>query len=174
MSPAVSEFVWTAEAFERAGETGVIPGRADLIEGVVYLMSPQGAAHRWAIYVLTRASRAVPESLVVGIQVPIRLGESTEPEPDLYVARGPWERYRSVPPGSDDLELVVEVSDTSLSYDMTSKLTVYREHGVAEVWIIDLGGRRVLRYLGDQEAVEVTAGTITHTCGLVLDLETLW
>lgn len=171
---AVSEFVWTAEAFEHAGATGVIPGRADLIEGVVYLMSPQGAGHARAVRALTQASRAVSESFRVGIQLPVRLAESTEPEPDVYVARGPEERYRSAHPGPDDLVLVVEVSDATLVYDMTTKLTAYRNYGVAEVWIIDLNGRRVLRYLRDEEPVEITAGSIAHSCGLVLDLDALW
>lgn len=174
VSTAVSEFVWTAEVFERAGQAGVIPGHADLIEGVVYLMAPQGTAHAWAIHALTQASRAVPESFRVGVQLPVRLAESTELEPDLYVARGPWERYRSGHPGADDVELVVEVSDTTLSYDTSIKLTAYRRYGVAEVWIIDLNGRRVVRYLGDQEGEVVTEGSIVHPCGLAVALNDLW
>jgi Uma2 family endonuclease len=38
--------------------------------------------------------------------------------------------------GSDAL-LVVEVSDTSLNYDLRTKLPLYGSHGVREYWVIN-------------------------------------
>jgi Uma2 family endonuclease len=39
--------------------------------------------------------------------------------------------------GGRDALLVVEVSDTSLSYDLKTKLPLYASHGVREYWVIN-------------------------------------
>lgn len=174
MSAPVSEFVWTAERFERAGQLGVISQQAELIKGVVYVVPPQGPAHARAVRALERAARALGDGYVVGVQLPIRLDASTEPEPDLYVAAGPESSYRDRHPAAADVQLVVEVSDSTLSFDMTQKLAVYRDHGVAEVWIVDLAGRRVLRFAGQGEPRAVTSGIIEHPSGLQVDTASLW
>jgi Uma2 family endonuclease len=39
--------------------------------------------------------------------------------------------------------VVIEVSDTTLSYDKNAKLPIYARAGLPEAWIVDLGGRKV-------------------------------
>ncbi len=46
--------------------------------------------------------------------------------------------------------LLVEVADTSLSYDRTVKLPLYARAGIAAYWIVDLT-RRVLHAYRDPE-----------------------
>jgi len=48
------------------------------------------------------------------------------------------DRYSGAHPGPDDIYLLVEVADTSLEYDRTTKLPLYARHGVREVWLVDL------------------------------------
>jgi Uma2 family endonuclease len=175
VSAPVSEFTWTAKRFEQAGDAGVIPAHADLIEGVVYIVSPQGPAHARVVRALQRASRDLDERFIVGVQLPVQLGPATEPEPDLYIAVGPEERYLSAHPGAEDLELVVEVSDTTLAYDLTTKLDIYRRHHLKELWVIDLAGRRALRYAPiGAEAQVLSDGVLSHASGLGVDLGGLW
>ena len=38
--------------------------------------------------------------------------------------------------------LVVEISDSTLRYDLDVKVPLYARHGVSEVWVIDLQHRR--------------------------------
>ena len=109
---------------ERAGEAGVVPQHADLVEGVVYFVSPRGPDHARAARALVRSARPVADGWVVGVQLPVRLGPASEPEPALYVAAGPEDRYRSTHPGPDELLLVVEVSGPALTYDLTTELDV--------------------------------------------------
>ena len=47
--------------------------------------------------------------------------------------------------------LLIEVADTSLSYDRRVKIPMYARAGIAEVWLIDLKGRVVLRYAEPHE-----------------------
>ena len=55
--------------------------------------------------------------------------------PDLYAERDA---------AAADVFLLVEVADTTLAYDRDVKLPVYARAGIAEVWIVDLNGQRVL------------------------------
>jgi hypothetical protein len=174
---AVTTWRWTAGAFEQAGETGLIDKHADLLEGVVYVMAPQTDAHARAVRVLNRAARSVDEAAyTVGTQAPVRLSDDTEPEPDLWVARGADTGHH---PAATDLELVVEVSATTLRHDSGPKLSVYAKYGVPVVWVVDLDGRRVHTYAEPVDGVytqiaTVTGGQLAHTCGLSVDLADLW
>ena len=177
MSVEATTWQWTADAFERAGEAGLIDRHADLLEGVVYLMAPQTDGHAHAIRVLTRAARSVDDGAhTVGVQLPVRLSDDTEPEPDLWVARGPDSGHH---PGGDQMELIVEVSSTTLRYDTGQKLSAYAKHQVPAVWIVDLDRHRVHTYAEPDQGVytqlaTVTEGKLSHTSGLALDVADLW
>ncbi len=47
-------------------------------------------------------------------------------------------------PRPEDLELVVEVSDTSLAFDLTTKAVLYARAGIQEYWVLDIQGCRVM------------------------------
>lgn len=46
--------------------------------------------------------------------------------------------YRGAHPTAEDVQLVIEVSDTTLKFDRGQKLALYARHGVPEVWVVDL------------------------------------
>jgi Uma2 family endonuclease len=52
--------------------------------------------------------------------------------------------FRSANPGPKDLHLVVEVSDTSLNFDLTTKAVLYARAGIPEYWVLDVSGRRLI------------------------------
>ncbi|MGH9106255.1 MAG: Uma2 family endonuclease [Acidimicrobiales bacterium] len=146
-APAVQVWQWTAGSFERAGEAGLFNGaHADLIDGEVHVMSPQTPRHAYALRKLVSALATVQPEYVVSVQSPVRLSPRTEPEPDVCVADGPMERYADRHPGPDDIRLVIEVSVSSLGFDLGEKLRVYARHSVPEVWVVDVGHRQVLMY----------------------------
>jgi Uma2 family endonuclease len=71
-------------------------------------------------------------------QLPIALSEVRAPEPDFAVIRGKSEAYRTRHPGPADIVLLVEVADSSLDFDRTTKHRLYAEGGVATYWVVNL------------------------------------
>src|SRR4030081_325083 len=60
-----------------------------------------------------------------------------KPRADFYAGQIP------TPP---DVLLLVEVSDSSLAFDQSTKRALYARHGIAEYWVIDIPGQRIHVY----------------------------
>lgn len=136
---AVQTYRWTREAFERLGETGVLPpdARVELVDGSLVEMSPQGSQHFTAIRNVEEALRdAFRAGFDVRAQGPLALSETDEPEPDVAVVPGTIDDYRDAHPS--EAVLVVEVADTSLDFDRSEKLQAYARGAVPEYWILNL------------------------------------
>jgi len=138
----------TVDEYYRAAEKGVFDWdeKLELIRGDVVVLSPQRNRHSSATYRIQEALRAVFPQGVLRCQMPLRLDEHNEPEPDVLVAVGPMERYDSRHPGVADTLLVVEVADTSLLKDRKLKGPLYAEFGIGEYWILDLKSNRLEVY----------------------------
>jgi Uma2 family endonuclease len=111
----------------------------ELLAGVISEMSPQGRDHGRAVSmlgeVLMGARRA---DCRVRIQLPLSLGEDTEPEPDLAIVTRKEEEAGGRHPRT--ALLVVEVSEDSLQKDRLLKGRLYARAGVPEYWVVDLIG----------------------------------
>lgn len=122
------------------GEAGVFgpDERVELIQGVVRQMSPKGRRHVIAVskanelFVLAVAGRAR-----VYVQDPMTSEIlDSEPEPDLCVMSNPDpQSYRT--PEAIPL-LVIEVADSSLQFDRSTKLSLYADAEIPEYWIVNL------------------------------------
>jgi Uma2 family endonuclease len=73
----------------------------------------------------------------VRVQNPPRLTEYEEPEPDIVLADLTKYDGRRHPRPAGTL-IVIEVSDKTLKYDRETKLPLYAEAGIPEVWIVNL------------------------------------
>ena len=69
------------------------------------------------------------------------LGEDSEPEPDLAVVTGQPLEYVTHHPTI--ALLVVEIAETSLLYDRSTKAQLYAEHLIPEYWIVNIPDRQV-------------------------------
>ena len=94
------------------------------------------------------------ERAEVRIQQPIWAHDDSEPEPD--VALVPLGDYSARHP--DRAFLVIEVADSSLTFDRETKAPLYAASNVAEYWIVNLVGRAI------EVCTEPKAGRFT-TCG---------
>ena len=145
-----SRHLISVDAFHRMGETGILGprDRVELIDGEIIDMSPIGVLHAAIVDVLARHfGRRAGELVFVRCQNPLRLDDISEPEPDIAILRPRADFYMTAHPGAADVLLVIEVADTSLAYDLGTKVPLYARHGIPEVWVIDAATRhtRVFR-----------------------------
>lgn len=139
---------WTRREYERLAEGFFPPGkRVELIEGVIYDMTPQKSFHTTACQLANEALRnAFPaeSGFVVRLQFPLGLGEHSEPEPDLAVVPGSIRDYREAHPTM--ALLVVEIGDSFLFHDRKRKLPLYARFGIPEAWLLNLSRRTLEVY----------------------------
>ena len=69
---------------------------------------------------------------------------TNEPEPDVIVFARSGAAFELRKPQPADLPLVVEVSDTTLGFDLNVKSTLYARAGIVEYWVVDIAGRRLI------------------------------
>ena len=68
---------------------------------------------------------------------------TNEPEPDLLVMNRPSEIDNLNAPLPHEVRLVVEVSDSTLRFDMTVKAALYARASIPEYWVLDVKERRM-------------------------------
>lgn len=138
---------WTREEYYQLAEQGHFQGRrVMLIDGEIIQMPGQKEPHAWTIAILTQ--KLVPllhPDFVVRCQLPVDISDYSEPEPDFAMIKGPLEAWRGKPhPTLADW--IIEVSDSTLAFDQTDKLSLYASHGVPEYWVVNLVDRRIEVY----------------------------
>ena len=92
----------------------------------------------------TRDDKSISSELVCRVQLPIALGEAGEPEPDIVVARRKADDFRHAHPEPCDVDLIVEVSESSIRFDRGRKMHDYARGGVVEYWIADVNRESML------------------------------
>ncbi len=128
---------WSKQEYYRLAELGFFDGqRVELLEGKIVVLSPQKPPHWAAVDRVTELLRRVfGAGYHVRMQGPLDLGQVSEPEPDVCVVVGSRaDCEQNHPTGA---ELVVEVSDTRLSYDRRRKGSLYARAGIADYWIVN-------------------------------------
>jgi Uma2 family endonuclease len=137
---AADRDVWTFEQFCERIPDGM---KADLIDGVIYVASPDNLKHYetdyWLAEVLNRYLRKRKiKGRVFGFRIAFRLDDENGPEPDLaYVCPERVHLIRKTHiQGPPDWALEI-VSPSSVERDYEKKLKQFERFGVREYWIID-------------------------------------
>ncbi len=140
----------TLDDFALLHEAGAFEGysKVELIEGVLYTMNPQRTRHAYAktqlAFRLYASLQELGADLFPLIEGTIAMPPRSAPEPDIAIGRiGPG-ASGYVPLSS--IALVIEVSDTSLRYDIGKKKQLYASQGVPEYWVFDLGRRKIHQF----------------------------
>ncbi|MFN7921536.1 MAG: Uma2 family endonuclease [Bryobacteraceae bacterium] len=146
---------WTRKECEALEKMGVFEGqRYELIEGE--LIDKMGMSPAHAVFLVFIASWLNPVfgDLRVRPQLPIDVGPEdnprSEPQPDVCVTSQPAQRFSSRHPGPDDILLLVEVADTTLAFDTTTKAGLYARAGIADYWVLDVSKRRIIVHRSPQ------------------------
>ena len=94
--------------------------------------------------------RQPEQAFIVRVQSPIVLDAYSEPEPDLVLLRPRTDFYATAHSSSADVLLVVEVADTSTTWDREVKVPLYARAGLPEVWLTGLQEGRIEVYARPQ------------------------
>lgn len=140
---------FSVEDYYAMAEAGIlgIDERVELIDGEIITMSPIGPEHGASVdagtYFLVSLVR---NRAIVRVQGNVRLDGYNEPQPDFALLEWRDDFYRHQLPDPDDVLLIIEVSDSSLSHDRNVKLPLYARFGIPEVWIANIPVRVVEVY----------------------------
>lgn len=117
--------------------------RYELIEGEIFVMSPIGPRHADLVERLADDIRSkLGKKARVREEKPIRMGKRGLPQPDIAVVRPG--NYAKEHPTPEAVFWIIEVSDTTLRYDLSKKIPAYARTGIPEVWVLDLKNRKLL------------------------------
>ena len=172
LSPHV--IYWTREDCKRFEEAGALDYQYELIEGMINKMG-QNMPHANVVRLLIKNLFATFGDEFVVTQASINVSPednpTNEPIPDAIVLTRPAGDFISYPKPSE-IRLLVEVSDTTLRFDMTTKAALYARAGIVEYWVVNVNAREVTvfrspengsyvdipSYRGDQEVTSLSAG----------------
>lgn len=125
--------------------------RVELINGEIIEMSPIGSKHA---AIVDRISNTLMAHLagraIVRVQSPVQIDGLSEPEPDIVLLRTKADFYAQEHPRPEDIILLIEVADISLTYDREIKLPLYAKAGIPEFWLVDLEKMQLEAYRNPQ------------------------
>ncbi len=132
---------FTIEEYHRLGELGFFSPeeRVELIRGEIIKMPTTKTPHSFCNTRLWQELfKLLGESATLRVQEPIILPADSEPQPDFAIVRNQDDNYLSSHPMPDDIFLVIEISNPTLKFDQTTKLSLYAEDNIPHYWIFNL------------------------------------
>jgi Uma2 family endonuclease len=144
----------SAEEYFRMGAAGVFApdARLELIDGEIIEMAPIDPPHAGAVKrLLALFAKRAGDKAVLSVQDPLVISGRSVPQPDIALLAPRSDYYSDAHPTASDVFLVVEVSDTTLRFDLRIKVPLYARCGVAEAWVVDVN-ERVIHVFRDPDA----------------------
>jgi Uma2 family endonuclease len=129
---SVDEYLVLAEAAPEALE------RTELIDGVIYRVSPESFLHAVAVkWIFLQLEKRCPGRVLPGGSV--RVSDASTWAPDVWVLRHgvQVEEERGSYPSFTQVGWVIEVSLTTHQRDLGVKLRDYAWAGVSEYWVVN-------------------------------------
>lgn len=127
-------------------ESGILTedDRVELINGEIISMSPINSPHGGCVNRISNLfAYLLHQKAVVTVQNPLLISDHSEPEPDVMLLKPRNDFYADAHPQPEDVFLLIEVADSSLSYDREVKLPLYATAQVPEVWIVNLADKQI-------------------------------
>jgi len=178
--PAVS---FTVQQYHAMIENGILRegDPVELIDGVLIRKDrstlgtnqmTHDPRHALVIKRLLRLDRRLePYDCHLQSQLPVTLSEVSEPEPDAAVVKGTPEAFADHHPGPRDLVAVLEVADSSLQFDRTTKQGKYAIAGIGQYWILNLVEDQIELYESPISSEGRYAQRVDYQLGQVVPLK---
>lgn len=160
---------WTVSEYHNLIDQGLLAHKnVELLNGELIEMVPESPLHRKTMRYGEKYLRNLcGDAAIVFAGHPITLTDS-EPEPDLAIICPPEKNYDDRHPNAADVLLLIEVSRTTLSYDIGKKKETYAREGIREYWVLDVSNKQVYIFSNlengeyQSQAIQNT-GTISPT-----------
>ena len=141
--------LWTREEYDELASSGVLDQQhLELVEGELINKMGKKRPHVNSLTLLKAWLDTVFGARQVNPEAPIDVAPednpTNEPEPDIIVLNRDLTAFPSANPRPEDLLLVVEVADSTLGFDLTTKAALYARAGILEYWVLDVSGRRMI------------------------------
>jgi Uma2 family endonuclease len=155
---------WTRAEVRRMEEIGLLDGRKyELVEGVLVSTMGKGRAHSNALIRLLAVLRDTFGADRVNHEMPVDVDPAdifaSEPEPDAVVLTRSTFEIVDRNPQPDELALVVEISQSTLAFDLGPKARLYARAGIPEYWVLDLAARQLLVHREPQQGLYASIQT---------------
>jgi Uma2 family endonuclease len=149
--PPVSEprrKVWTRAEVDALTSIGLFDQQKfELVEGELINTMGKRPAHVASLLFLRDWLAAIFGLPFVRHESPINVAPEdnaiNEPEPDVILAKHENSHFIREHPKPEDIRLLVEISDSTLSFDLRNKAALYARAGIVEYWVLDIRGRRI-------------------------------
>jgi len=140
---------WTRAEYERAEAAGVFDQQhIELVEGELIDKMSKNRPHIDAATLLFGWLIQVFGLRFVNFEATIDVAPEDNPvslpEPDIIVLKPDFAGFRTKRPQPRDLVLAIEIGDSSLPFDLTTKAALYARAGIVEYWVVDVIGRRLI------------------------------
>lgn len=164
---------FTRDQFILLDEHGFFDGRrVMLIHGEVLEMAQTKQPHASSVSGVADAFRLVfGHGFYVREEKPLDLNTANMPFPDVAVVPGNRKTYSQTTTASVAL-IVVEVADTTLFYDTTTKAELYASAGIPDYWVVDVVNE-ILHVFRDPAPLAGVTVYRTHTTFTATDSVTL-
>lgn len=161
---------WSVADYHTMIAAGLLAGRqVELLDGDIINMAPELPIHR-ATY--RRGAKYLEGLLgdrtVIFTAAPITLPSNGEPQPDIAIVIPPESRYDDRHPGPEDIYWLIEVSNSTLAFDLEEKAPLYARDGIAEYWVVDVPNHQL--WVHQQPESGLYREVLTLVSGYVIPL----
>lgn len=159
---------WTRAEYQKAEAAGVFDQQnLELVEGeIIDKKMSKNPPHVDAAALLSGWLIQVFGARFVNSEAPIDVAPednpTNEPVPDIIVLKPEFAGFGRRRPQPRDLALVIEIAASSLAFDLTTKASLYARAGIAEYWVLDILGRRLLVHRQPEVGQYATVTSYSH------------
>lgn len=159
---------WTVADYHHMIASSLLAGRrVELVNGQIVDMAPEQPIHRATYRRGVKYLEALlGDQAVVFSAAPVTLPNDSEPEPDISIVHPPETRYDSKHPGPADIYWLIEVSNSTLAYDLGEKAQLYAKQNIPDYWVIDIVAKQLWVHRQPNEGIytsvkKLTSGTLS-------------
>jgi len=146
---------WTRDEVAALAASGIVNvERLELIDGDLFDKMGRNRPHVNALHGMAALLRLVfgddrvTQESAIGVAA--KDWPTSDPEPDIVVTSRGYRSFQTAP-APQDILLVVEVSDTTLRYDLSTKAALYARAGIAEYWVVDVNRKALIVHRQPQQ-----------------------